>query len=310
MPSRGRAQMTQTRSSAVLLSSGMPRLRHWGALALLALSCSSTRGSSTTSAPSLLGGTPVSEVSATAAGSNEVSGDAGRAPPIAPDQPRPRLRNVLVFTRTTGFRHDSIDAGIEALQRLGQENGFTVQNTENPADFNDQLLARYEVVVWLNTDSEVLNDDARRAFERYIRAGGGWVGVHAAAASEYEWPWYGQLLGAYFSGHPPVQPARVQVEISEHPSTAHLSPSFSTEDEWYSFRTNPRSRVRVLMTLDESSYGVGNLAMGDHPIAWYHEFDGGRAWYTALGHPREAYSTAAFTRHLLGGLRWAAREDP
>ena len=140
-------------------------------------------------------------------------------------------------------------------------------------------------MVWLNTDSEVLDEAGRRAFERYIRAGGGWVGVHAAAASEYGWSWYGQLLGAYFLAHPAIQPARVVVEISDHPSTEHLPQSFTAEDEWYSFRTNPRSSVQVLMTLDESSYSVDDLAMGDHPIAWYHQFDGGRAWYTALGHP-------------------------
>jgi type 1 glutamine amidotransferase len=136
--------------------------------------------------------------------------------------------------------------------------------------------------------------------------------VHAASASEYGWAWYGQLLGgaAYFLGHPPIQSARVQVETSDHPSTAHLPQSFTRTDEWYSFRTNPRSSVQVLLTLDEASYGVGDLAMGDHPIAWYHEFDGGRAWYTALGHPIEAYVDPGFTEHLLGGIRWAAGVAP
>lgn len=232
-------------------------------------------------------------------------------PPVT-EPPPAQLESVLLFTRTTGFRHDSIEPGVTAIQRLGQQNGFAVERTEQPADFNDERLARYDVVVWLNTDSEVLNDPARRAFERYIRAGGGWVGVHAAAASEYGWAWYGQLLGgaAYFLGHPAVQPARVQVEIADHASTAHLQQSFTLTDEWYSFRTNPRSSVQVLMTLAENSYGVGDLAMGDHPIAWYHEFDGGRAWYTALGHPGSLYSDPVFTGHLLGGIRWAAGVAP
>jgi type 1 glutamine amidotransferase len=221
-----------------------------------------------------------------------------------------RLENVLVFTRTTGFRHDSIGPGVSALERLGQQNGFAVARTEDPEDFTDESLANYDVVVWLNTDSEVLDDAGRRAFERYIRAGGGWVGVHAAAASEYGWSWYGQLLGAYFLGHPAIQPAQVVVEIGDHASTAHLPQSFTVEDEWYSFRTNPRSSVQVLMTLDESSYSVGDLAMGDHPIAWYHEFDGGRAWYTALGHPVSSYADPVFTGHLLGGIRWAAGAAP
>lgn len=233
-------------------------------------------------------------------------------PPVTTPPATSRLENVLVFTRTTGFRHGSIEPGVEALRRLGQENAFTVERTEEPADFTDENLARYDVVVWLNTDSEVMNEDARRAFERYIRAGGGWVGVHAAAATEYNWAWYAQLLGgaAYFRGHPAVQPAQVNVEIADHPSTQHLPQSFTLQDEWYSFRANPRSSVRVLMTLSESSYGVGDLAMGDHPIAWYHEFDGGRAWYTALGHPNELYTDSRFTQHLLGGIRWAAGVVP
>ncbi len=242
-------------------------------------------------------------------------GDPGEAPapPATPQPPAAaQLDDVLVFTRTTGFRHPSIAPGVAALRRLAAANDFSIQQTEDPADFNDDNLARFDVVVWLNTDSEVLNEGARRAFERYIRGGGGWVGVHAASASEYDWAWYGQLLGgaAYFRGHPAIQPARVQIEIADHPSTAHLPQSYVATDEWYSFRANPRSSVRVLMTLDESSYGVGDLAMGDHPIAWYHEFDGGRAWYTALGHPNELYDDAMFTQHLLGGILWAAGAAP
>jgi type 1 glutamine amidotransferase len=241
-----------------------------------------------------------------APGAPATSGGDSPAPQGIDEPPPARLENVLVFTRTTGFRHDSIEAGVDALRRLGVDSGFSVERTEDPADFSDDNLARFDVVCWLNTDSDVLGEAEQGAFERYIRAGGGWVGVHAAAASEYGWPWYGQLLGAYFLGHPAIQPARVEVESPDHPSTAHLPPSFVAQDEWYSFRTNPRSTVQVLLTLDESSYGVGDLAMGDHPIAWYHEFDGGRAWYTALGHPIDVYADPLFTRHLLGGLRWAA----
>jgi hypothetical protein len=128
-------------------------------------------------------------------------------PPASTAPPAPTLQNVLVFTRTTGFRHDSIEAGVQALQRLADSDGFGLERTEDPADFNDARLARFDAVVWLNTDSEVMTDPARRAFERYIRAGGGYVGVHAASASELGWAWYGQLVGAYFLGHPAVQPA-------------------------------------------------------------------------------------------------------
>jgi cytochrome c len=257
------------------------------------LGCASNAGSSMTSVQSLAGGAP--------------------ATPPSVVIPRPaRLEHVLVFTRTTGFRHDSIGAGVDALRLLAQQNGFSIQQTEDPADFTDERLAGFDVVVWLNTDSDVLNDGARLAFQRYIRGGGGWVGVHAASASETTWAWYGQLIGggAFFSGHPAIQPARVQVELADHVSTAHMPQSFTVLDEWYSFHSNPRASVRVLLSLDESSYGVGDLGMGDHPIAWYHEFEGGRAWYTALGHPVEMYTNPLFTQHLLGGIRWAAGVAP
>jgi cytochrome c len=281
-------------------------------------------GGSSATTPSSSNGSEEPGDPALAGGNGEADPAQGSADPVGPtpadSEPTPavigtppaRLENVFVFTRTTGFRHGSIEPGVEALRRLGQENGFAVDRTEDPADFTDERLARYDVVIWLNTDSEVMNDAARRAFERYIRGGGGWVGVHAAAATEYSWDWYGQLIGgaAYFRGHPAVQPAQVNVEISDHPSTQHLPQSFTLQDEWYSFRANPRAAVRVLMTLSESSYAVGELAMGDHPIAWYHEFDGGRAWYTALGHPDELYTDGQFTRHLLGGIRWAAGVAP
>lgn len=213
-----------------------------------------------------------------------------------------------MFTRAAGYRHGSIEAGVAAIRRLGLEHGFGVEHTEDPAAFRDERLARHDVVIWLNTDSDVLDDGARRAFERYIRGGGGWVGIHGAAATERGWGWYGQLLGgsAYLLEHPAVQPALVNVEVADHPSTEHLPPSFTLEDEWYSFTANPRSVVRVLLSLSESSYGVGELAMGDHPIAWCHEFEGGRAWYTGLGHTDALFAEPLFTRHLLGGIRWAA----
>ncbi len=239
-------------------------------------------------------------------------GDA-RASALPPALPAPaRLQNVLAFTRATGFRHDSIEAGFQALQRLGGGNGFSVDRTVSPADFNDDNLAHYDVVVWLNTDSIVLDAPARAAFQRYVHAGGGWVGVHAASNSETNWAWYGQLLGggAFFVNHPPLQEGRVIVESAAHPSTAHLPPSFTVQEEWYEFRANPRPSVRVLLTVDESSYGVGDLAMGDHPIAWYHEFEGGRAWYTLLGHNISLYSEPWFTQHLLGGIQWAAGAPP
>jgi cytochrome c len=230
--------------------------------------------------------------------------------PARPSSPRtPRLERVLVYSRTVGFRHDSISAGIEAIRRLGGENQFAVEQTEDPARFSDEGLAGLDVVIFLSTTEDVLGATQEAALERFIRSGGGWVGVHAAADTEYGWAWYGQLLGggAYFKSHPVIQPVTVVVEAAAHPSTAHLPATFQVQDELYNYRANPRPSVAVLMRLDESTYSPGAGAMGtDHPIAWAHEFDGGRAWYTGLGHQIAMYGDPRFTQHLLGGIRWAA----
>ena len=255
-----------------------------------------------------LPGQPAQAGGASAQGNGGGGSNTGGAPAAMP----PNLESVLVFSRTTGFRHDSIAAGVQALVALGDASGFSVEQTEDPAAFSDAGLAEYDVVVWLNTTADVLDGEQQAAFERYIRAGGGWVGVHSASDTEYDWPWYGQLLGgaAYFRIHPVIQTAELSVEQADHPSTAHLPATFSMEDEWYNFRENPRASVSVLMTLNENSYEPGEGAMTDHPIAWYHEFDGGRAWYTALGHRQELYQDPRFTQHLLGGIRWAAGVAP
>jgi type 1 glutamine amidotransferase len=216
--------------------------------------------------------------------------------------------SVLVFSRTLGQRHDAIGPGIAAIRQLGSANDFAVTATEDPAHFNDAALAAFDAVVFLSTSLDVLDEAQQGAFERYIQAGGGWVGVHAAADTEYGWPWYGQLIGgdAWLASHPEIQTVTLVVEMAEHPSTAHLPSVFQLQDEWYNFQVNPRASVTVLLTLDEGSYSPGPDAMGDHPIAWFHEFDGGRAWYTALGHRQELYRDPLFTQHLLGGIRWAA----
>ncbi|MEY2935375.1 MAG: hypothetical protein RL033_6124 [Pseudomonadota bacterium] len=219
----------------------------------------------------------------------------------------------MVFSRTLSYRHDSIGPGIEALRKLGSENGFSVDASEDGETFSDATLGDYDVVVFLSTTADVLSDPQQGALQRYVQAGGGWVGVHSASDTEYDWPWYGQLLGndAWFRIHPAIQVAQLDVEQVAHPSTAHLPARFSLQDEWYNFRANPRSSVTVLLRLDESSYAPGEGAMGsDHPISWYHEFDGGRAWYTAIGHRSELYGDAQYTQHLLGGLRWAAGVVP
>lgn len=216
--------------------------------------------------------------------------------------------HVLVFSKTAGFRHDSIGAGVALVEALGEENGFGVDATEEASTFTDEGLAPYRGVIWLNTTGDVLDRAQEAAFERYIRSGGGYVGVHSAADTEHDWPFYGELLGggAWFLSHPAIQTAQLDLEEPDHPSTVHLAFGFAFTDEWYSFRGNPRGAVNVLLTIDESTYDPGPHPMGDHPIAWFHELDGGRAWYTNLGHRSETYAEFAFGRHLLGGVLWAA----
>ncbi len=213
-------------------------------------------------------------------------------------------RRVLVFSRTAGFRHDSIPEGVEAIRDLGTSNGFTVDATEDANAFTSRNLRRYDAVVFLSTTGDVLDPAGQRAFEGYIRHGGGYVGIHAAADTEYDWAFYGGLAGAYFQSHPAIQPATVVTEDRAHPSTSGLPPTWNRTDEWYNYRSNPRERVHVLASLDESSY-TGGTMNGDHPIAWCQGYQGGRAFYTGFGHTKESYTDPAFRGHLLGGIRYA-----
>ncbi|WP_033211684.1 ThuA domain-containing protein [Kitasatospora phosalacinea] len=225
-------------------------------------------------------------------------------------QPAPdgsRLGDVLVYTRTTAYRHDSIPAGVAAMRELGEEHGFTIEPSEDPSVFTPASLNGRSAVVFLSTSGEVLTDAGRNALRHWVDAGGGFMGVHSAACTEYGWPYYGELIGARFAGHPPVQTGVVVVEDAAHPSTAHLGSRWAWQDEWYDFRSNPRPGVRVLASADENSYTGG--AMGpDHPLAWCRDQERGRVFYTALGHCASSYSDAAFRTHLLGGLSWVSTD--
>lgn len=215
--------------------------------------------------------------------------------------------DVLVFSKTAGFRHGSIPDGIAAVQKLGAEHGFSVTATEDATQFNDANLAQYEVVLWLSTTGDVLDAGQQAAFERYVQGGGGYVGVHAASDTEYDWPWYGGLVGAYFNGHPAQQTATIKVNGGANPATAGLPKRWTRFDEWYNFRNYTAGSVRVLARLDESTYDAGASAMGDdHPIAWCHPYDGGRAFYTGLGHTNASYTEPEFLSHLLGGIQQVA----
>lgn len=212
--------------------------------------------------------------------------------------------SILVFSRTTGYRHASIPAGITAIQVLGAFNDFAVEATEDPAAFTDANLGRFDAVVFLSTTGDVLDESQQAAFERYIRAGHGFVGVHSASDTEYGWPWYGALLGAAFASHPAIQQASVIVVDPGQPSTRMLPNPWVRTDEWYNFPSQPTG-VSVLARVDEATYAGGTMG-ALHPISWQHDYDGGRAWYTALGHTACSYSERAFLDHLLGGIEWAA----
>jgi cytochrome c len=213
---------------------------------------------------------------------------------------------VLVFSRTAGFRHSSIEPGIAALRKLGQENGFAVDATEDATAFNDKNLRQYHAVVFLNTTGDVLDAKQQDAFERYIQAGGGWVGIHSATDTEYDWPWYGRLAGAYFTSHPQdpnVRKGTFRVLDESHPTTRGLPEMWERVDEFYNFKSISPD-IHVLVDIDEKSYQGGTN--GDHhPMSWYHDFNGGRAFYTNMGHTDATFSEPLFLRHLLAGLRYS-----
>lgn len=232
--------------------------------------------------------------------------------------------HVLIFSKTAAFRHGSIGPGITAIKKLGQDNNFGVDAIEDASLFTDAFLARYDAVIWLSTTGDVLNDAQQAAFERYIQAGGGYVGIHAASDTEYTWPWYGQLVGAYFRNHPNGTPtATVVREDPAHVSTTHLPDRWTRVDEWYNFQgivnpvvggggtaVSPRglTPIHVLLTVDESTYNEsdGNSTDDDHPVSWCKRYDGGRMFYTALGHTDASFTDPAFLQHLLGGIDVAA----
>lgn len=212
---------------------------------------------------------------------------------------------ILVFTRTAGFRHDSIPVAVDTLRALAPEVGLTIEHSEDPSLFNDEALAKYRAVVFANTTGDALDAEQQAAFERYLRKGGGYLGVHAAADTEYEWPWYGELVGAYFSGHPPgLQDTRVKFEGDA--AQAFAQP-WQVTDELYNYKRNPRPSVEVIATVDERDYKGGTMG-ADHPIAWCHARFGGRAWYTGLGHTEAMYADPIYRAHLLRGLRYVTRQ--
>ncbi len=217
-----------------------------------------------------------------------------------------KMPAVLVFSKTNGFRHASIPAGIAAIKAMGEANKFTVEATEDSLAFTVENLSKYKAVIFLSTTGNVLGEAQEKALEKFIQQGGGFVGVHAAADCEYDWPWYVKMVGASFLSHPEQQVAKLLVKDKTHRSTKHLPDTWERKDEWYNFKSmNPD--VKVLITIDENSYKGGKNG-DNHPMAWFHDYDGGRAFYTELGHAEESFSEPLYLQHLLGGIQYALKK--
>lgn len=217
---------------------------------------------------------------------------------------------ILLFTKTTGYRHDSIGAGIELIQSSARDSGIGVDHTEDEADFGADNLNRYAAVVWLQVSGDVLDEAGRQAFDDYLRGGGGFAGVHGAADAEWTWPAYEDIMGARFLYHPlqqQFQAARVITELDD-PATTPIPQPWNWRDEWYAFKRSPRGPFEILLRIDESSYDPEDKPMGgDHPVSWRGRYGDGRTWYTALGHTIESYSDPTFRAHLWGGIQSVLR---
>jgi len=214
---------------------------------------------------------------------------------------------ILVFFKTGGYYHESIPTGVKAIQDLGAKNGFNVDTTTNANKFAEDSLKKYASLVFLSSTGEILSGNQEIALERYMQAGGGFVGIHAAADAEYDWNWYVKMIGASFKSHPDQQEATLIINDKNHPSTDSLTATWTRKDEWYNFK-NLNPDVKVLISIDEKSYKGGEN--GDkHPMAWYHNFDGGRVFYTELGHTNESYADPMYLKHILGGIQYAMGDN-
>ena len=216
-----------------------------------------------------------------------------------------QTKKVLVFTKTLGWRHKSIETGVATIKDFGKAHNFVVEHTEDSTHFLTAFLPQYDAIIFLSTTGDVLDNDAQKKFETYIRGGGSYLGVHAAADTEYDWPWYGKLVGGYFESHPNnpnIRKATLHKTENKHRSISHFESSFSRDDEWYNYK-NMNPEVTPVLTLDETSYEGGTQGSA-HVIAWYHAYDGGKAFYTGGGHTKESYNEPGFRKHLEEALLW------
>jgi type 1 glutamine amidotransferase len=221
---------------------------------------------------------------------------------------------ALLVTTTNGWHHESVHAGVLAIQQLGVRNHFEVVLMENPGSITDDNLKQFQVVIFLNTTGNIFDSTQQKAFERYIQSGKGFVGIHSASDTEYDWPWYNKLVGRMFHIHPAIQTAKVNILDATFPGLQGFTNNKLWTDEWYEFGPEKATDLKYILSIDETSYnpkvqwgpkkgeGMGKL----HPVAWYHNYDGGRSFYTALGHMPSVFSEPAFLDHLYAGIFWAA----
>lgn len=212
-------------------------------------------------------------------------------------KPKPTL---LLFSKTAGYHHASIPAGINAIKKMGAQNGFDVDTTTDASAFTDKNLKRYTALLFLSTTGNLFDTLQKAALQRYVEAGGGLIGVHAATDAEYNWPWWNGTIGAQFLSHPKQQQAALTITDAAHPATKGLPARWTRFDEWYNFK-NINPALHTLITLDESSYEGGKNG-SFHPVAWWQDVGRGRVFYTALGHTDESYAEPLFLQHLAGGI--------
>ena len=211
-------------------------------------------------------------------------------------------QSLLVMTKTNGYRHASIDAGKEMLAHIVNDRSYTIRYIEDSTYINTKNLQEVDVLVFLNTSGNILNNSGQEALQTYVQNGGGFLGIHCASCTEYDWPWYEKLVGRHFQDHPPVQKATLQID-STSSMTNHLNAVWTKTDEWYNFKTPFPQNLHSIMWVDEDTYQGGTMGQS-HPITWYHEFDGGRSFYTALGHTDETYSDPRFIQMIDKAILW------
>jgi uncharacterized protein len=221
---------------------------------------------------------------------------------------------ALLVTTTRGWHHEALHYGVVALQQLAQKNEFALDLFQDPKSFTDKNLEQYRVVIFLHTTGDIFDSSQQKVMERFIQGGKGFVGIHSASDTEYDWPWYTKLVGRMFYIHPAIQTAKLTVLDKTFPGLQGFTDGRLWTDEWYEFGPEKVAGLQYALGVDESTYNAktnGRDKKGEgmgtfHPLAWYHNFDGGRSFYTALGHVPATFSDAAFLQHIYAGIRWAA----